>query len=137
MHNREDDSEKNSRDGFVLDDTATSPPPTNDLQNTSHLTTNPPNSRISTPFRPSINQTVAVGVGSTSSSVTTTTSIPFSSATASTSQSVSQHPSVTGSSFGHTSDYATYVSLMRDLSDLSSDDEDFNLALTASLETEQ
>ena len=99
---------------------------------------------LRTDNNPSINQIVTVGIGSTS----TTTSI--SSATASTSQSVSQHPrltasvtpvtasvTVSSSQFGPPSDYATYVSLMRDLSDLSSDDEDFNLAIMASLETEQ
>ena len=55
----------------------------------------------------------------------------------SSSVAVSTCPVRYGTDEPNSSDYATYLSLMTDFSDLSSDDEELNLAIMASIETQQ
>lgn len=99
----------------MLDDTATPSLPLNcDLQ----TTISPPhtNNSSSSSLLPNQNASVdpvtSVTMMTSSVTVSSSTSVP-------------------------TSDYSSYVTLMRDFSDLSSDDEDLNRAIVASLETEQ
>ncbi|CAL8301751.1 unnamed protein product [Gadus morhua 'NCC'] len=90
-----------------------------------------------------------VGLGSASCNVAATNSLPPSSSAPATSHyvttgggtsssvAVSTCPVRYGTDEPNSSDYATYLSLMTDFSDLSSDDEELNLAIMASIETQQ
>ncbi|KAI9520680.1 hypothetical protein NQZ68_015600 [Dissostichus eleginoides] len=109
-HLREDSSEEGHSDGLIIDETATSSLPLNSYL---HTTSSPPHTTNSS-FSFSFSSSVVPVTTSVTSSVT-----------------------ASSSTIAPTSDYSSYVTLMRDVSDLSSDDEDLNRAIQASLQTEQ